>query len=126
MIAMEQKGEYGMSHWLCKCGYSMNDRECPNKNAYRAYSDYDWYEALEMIGDRNIHWADFRDPTYEVFKCPVCGRLMVSGVSTRFITYKPKFDEEELRAFLEAERAVPKETTQNWVENFYRVLGEEE
>lgn len=112
-----------MAHWRCKCGNEMNDINCPDENAYRVYPDTVWLETWEIIGNDKIGFGDFRDETYLVYKCPVCGRLMVGGESNRLLFYKPEFEDAELQAFLEAERAVPKETTQNWVEQYPKLCG---
>ena len=94
-----------MGRWFCKCGYNMNDHNVPNENGYVVYSDFDWDNASNMTDEDNkIDWLDIPPSTYDVFKCPVCGRLMVFGKSNRFLSYKPEFELQEVEKILNEDK----------------------
>lgn len=87
-----------MAKWLCKCGQIMNDHDCPNKNGYFVFSEFDWDRGLELSDEHNrIHWQEFPDPTFDMYKCPNCGRLMVFGESNQVVFYKPELDKQKKR-----------------------------
>ena len=90
-----------MAKWTCKCGQSMNDHNCPNENGYLAYSESEW-DAAGNLTDENdrISWYDIPAPTFDVYKCPSCGRLMVFGESNRCLFFKPEFDLDEAERIL--------------------------
>ena len=78
-----------MSKWRCKCGYNMNDHDAPNKHGFLVYSEYDWDKAIDTCDyEGKIHWQDFPDPTYDVYKCPGCGRLMVFNKFDQYEFYQ--------------------------------------
>ena len=80
-----------MAHWRCKCGNIMNDIVDPNPYGFVVYSERDWENGLELADENNmLHWQDFPDPTFEVYRCPECGRLMVFDDSNRYVSYKPE------------------------------------
>lgn len=65
-----------MGKWTCKCGQSMNDHKYPDENCYRVYSEHTWDTIpCDENGYANL-LEDIPVPTYCVYKCPNCGRLM--------------------------------------------------
>lgn len=81
-----------MGKWLCKCGNAMNDHRCPDENTYWVFSDTVWDQIpVDEDGNTN-YYKDIPDPTYDVYVCPVCGRLSVFGDSNIAKFYKPDND----------------------------------
>lgn len=77
----------GMGKWKCRCGQLMNDHNAPDRNYYRVFADVEW-DAIVTDPDGNLnYYDDIPDPTYDVYKCPACGRLMVFGDDNRFKSY---------------------------------------
>ena len=62
------------------------------ETGYVVYSEYDW-GAIESSADDDgsIGLFDIPDQKYDVYRCPRCGRLMVSGESNRCLSYKTEF-----------------------------------
>ncbi len=89
-----------MGKWICKCGQYMNDHNCPNENGYLVFSEYEWDEISSQTDDDRISWYDIPAPTFDVYKCPSCGRLMVFGESNRCLYYKPEFELEDAKEIL--------------------------
>ena len=90
-----------MGKWLCECGNPMNDHNYPNENGFTVFSDYEWDNIGNLTdNNNNINWYDIPPSTYEVYKCPKCGRLMVFGESNRFLSYKPEFNLEDAEKIL--------------------------
>lgn len=90
-----------MGKWTCKCGQYMNDHNCPNENGFVVYSEKEW----DQIGNQtdsndNINLFDIPNPTFDVYRCPACGRLMVFGESNRCLFYKPEFELSEAKEIL--------------------------
>lgn len=81
-----------MGKWICDCGYVMNDHEYPDKNAFLVFSEELWEKISEMTDENNkIDWGNIPLQTYDMYRCPVCGRLMIFGEdenSARFTIYK--------------------------------------
>lgn len=79
-----------MGKWVCPCGQSMNDHAYPDKNFYRVFSDEDW-DRIETDKNGNMNFfEDIPIPTYDVYKCPSCGRLMVFGDDDTYKIYIPE------------------------------------
>lgn len=90
-----------MGQWACPCGQRMTDYSYPDENGYYVYSDHDWEKMSDQTdSDDKIYWYDIPAPTFSVYKCPTCGRLMVFGKSNRFLTYKPEFNLDEAEEIL--------------------------
>lgn len=90
-----------MGKWICKCGQYMNDHNCPNENGYFVFSEYDWDKIGSMTDkDDKISLYDIPDPTFDVYQCPSCGRLMVFGKSNRCLFFKPEFELDEAKKIL--------------------------
>lgn len=90
-----------MGKWICNCGHCMDDHKCPNENGYLVFSEYEWDEISDQTdNDNRISWYDIPAPTYDVYKCPSCGRLMVFGKSNRCLSYKPEFGLDEAKRIL--------------------------
>lgn len=80
-----------MANWRCKCGNNMNDIVVPNPYGYVAYSEKEWENILELSDENDkINRQDLSDPSFEVYKCPECGRLMVFGETNSCLFYKPE------------------------------------
>ncbi len=79
-----------MARWTCKCGQYMNNHNCPDSNLYRVYSDNLWETISEMTDENNkLNWFDIPAETFEMYKCPSCGRLMIyDEVENRFVFYE--------------------------------------
>ncbi len=79
-----------MAKWACKCGQAMNDHKYPDENCYRVYSESIW-DAIPCDENGNLNFLDdIPDPTFDVYKCPRCGRLMIFGDDISFIFYRPE------------------------------------
>ena len=90
-----------MGKWTCKCGQYMNDHNCPNENGYLVFSEFEWDKIGSKIDkDNRISWYDILDPTFNVYKCPSCGRQMVFGESNRCLFFKPEFELSEAKSIL--------------------------
>lgn len=76
-----------MGRWTCKCGQYMNDHKAPDENCYLAFADVVW-DQIETDEDGNTNYYNLPAPTFDVFVCPSCGRLMVFGDSNRCTFYK--------------------------------------
>ena len=76
-----------MGKWTCICGQYMNDHLGPDPNCYPAYSDTTW-DGIQTDSDGNLNFYDIPAPTFDVYVCPNCGRLMVFGDSNRCTFYK--------------------------------------
>ena len=90
-----------MSRWTCKCGQYMNDHSIPDDNLFWAFSDKEWdtiSELTDVVG--NINWYSLPGPTYEIYKCPSCGRLMVFANSNQCLFFKPEFDPKDAQKIL--------------------------
>jgi len=79
-----------MAKWTCMCGNPMDDHKGPDENFYRVFSDIEWNE-IEPDEEGKV---DFREDipvqTYDAYKCPVCGRLMIFGDGNAFKSYVPE------------------------------------
>lgn len=77
-----------MSKWSCSCGARMDDHKCPDDNYYRVFSDEDWNNiSTDEKGNLNLY-EDIPTQTYDVYRCPKCGRLMVFGDNGCISVYK--------------------------------------
>lgn len=76
-----------MSKWTCKCGQHMNDHRVPDGNCYLVFADTVW-DQIDIDEDGNTNFFNLPDPTFDVYVCPSCGRLMVFGDSKRCTFYK--------------------------------------
>ena len=77
-------------HLLCKCGCDMWNGQIPNDIEFSVYSDKRMCEILENDTVDTLDLAQMND--YDVWKCPVCGRLYVFGKSSCKVlcVYKPE------------------------------------
>lgn len=76
-----------MAKWTCPCGQPMHDHNAPDENFYRVFSDVEW-NAIETDENGNLNFCeDIPIQTYDVYRCPACGRLMVFDGGNTFKTY---------------------------------------
>ncbi|MFS1664712.1 hypothetical protein [Streptococcus sp. zg-JUN1979] len=69
-----------MGRWTCECGHQMDDHATSDPNAFLAFSDEWWTDITTMADeDNNIDYKDLLVESYDVWKCPNCGSLMVFG-----------------------------------------------
>ena len=81
-----------MGKWTCKCGYPMNDHNCPDPNNYWVFSDLTW-DKIEPDKNENVNFYNLPAPDFDAYVCPSCGRIMLfDGKSNRCISYKPEND----------------------------------
>lgn len=73
-----------MAQWTCKCGNAMNDHRCPDENNYWVFAD----SVLAQAGT----CGGLPAPAYDVYVCPVCGRLSVFGGGETVKFYHPEHD----------------------------------
>ena len=57
------------------------------EQGYLVFADVVW-DQIETDEDGNTNYYNLPDPTFDVFVCPSCGRLMVFGDSNRCTFYK--------------------------------------
>lgn len=76
-----------MGKWICKCGQYMNDHYAPDENCYLVFADTVW-DKIDIDEDGKTDFFNLPDPTFDVYVCPSCGRLMVFGDSNRCTFYK--------------------------------------
>lgn len=76
-----------MGKWTCKCGQYMNDHNAPDENCYLVFADTVWSQ-IDTDENGNTNFYDLPLPTFDVYVCPSCGRLMVFGNSNRCTFYK--------------------------------------
>ncbi len=68
-----------MAKWTCRCGQHMNDHSSPDDNYYRVYSDREWH-LIEHDDSGNMnYYEDIPLQTFDVYRCPTCGRLVIFG-----------------------------------------------
>ena len=79
-----------MGKWICPCGQLMHDHDAPDENLYRVFSDVTWNE-VETDANGNLNFfEDIPVQTYDVYRCPTCGRLMVFEDGNTFKSYVPE------------------------------------
>ncbi|MGN0437597.1 MAG: hypothetical protein ACI4F4_03670 [Lachnospiraceae bacterium] len=70
----------------------MDNHNCPDKKRFIVYSDELWDEISEKTDENNkIDWLAIPRETYEMYRCPACGRLMIFGEDrdkSRFVSYE--------------------------------------
>ena len=80
--------------WICRCGHAIDDHICPDENRYVVYSDIDWDRTSQLTdSDNRIDWLRIPKPTYEAYRCPVCGRLIVFVEPDKGVFFSPEDDE---------------------------------
>lgn len=77
-----------MGKWSCKCGQLMDDHSYPDKNCYKVYSEVEWEDISSELEKTNGDFGNIPPATFDVYKCPTCGRLMVFSEGDRFRFYK--------------------------------------
>ena len=81
-----------MAKWSCRCGQAINDHRTPDANYFRIFSDEVWNQ---ITTDENGNLNFFEDmplQTYDVYRCPACGRIMVFGEGKICASYVPEDD----------------------------------
>lgn len=69
-----------MGQWSCNCGQRMTDHNYPNKNAFLVFSEDLWEKIYNMTDENDkIKLADIPLQTYDMYRCPTCGNLMIFG-----------------------------------------------
>lgn len=84
-----------MGQWVCRCGQTINDHIFPDKNTYHVFSEELWNEISEMADEEGkINWMDIPIPTYDMYRCPNCGRIMLFGEQedSSFTSYRKESD----------------------------------
>ena len=77
-----------MAKWTCNCGHIMDDHKGPDENYFRVYSDLTWNEISSDENGNVNFFEDIHVPTFNVYRCPKCERLMVFGEGNSFTSYK--------------------------------------
>ena len=73
-------GDILMGQWSCKCGQRMTDHTYPDKNAFLVFSQELWEEISGMTDENGmIKFEDVPLQTYDMYRCPACGSLMIFG-----------------------------------------------
>lgn len=76
-----------MAKWTCICGQHMNDHKGPDENCYLVFSDVIW-DGIVTDREWKVNYFELPAPTFDVYVCPNCGRLMVFGDSNRCVFYR--------------------------------------
>lgn len=63
-----------MAKMECRCGEILSNSLAPNDIQLRVYTDREWDEILH---EDTIKTWKIPLPTYDVWKCPKCGRIYV-------------------------------------------------
>lgn len=75
---------WGMAAFKCRCGTELSDTVAPGDVLLWVYTDREWDQY--MVGDC-VDPVAIPLPRYDVWKCPVCGRIHVFDGDTRLRTY---------------------------------------
>ena len=63
-----------MARTTCKCGELLSNSMAPNDIELRVYTDREWDKILEVD---TINTWEIPSPTYNIWRCPKCERVMV-------------------------------------------------
>lgn len=63
-----------MSRMVCRCGETLSNTSVPNDIELTVYTDKEWDEICNC---ESIEPWKIPLPTYDVWKCPKCGRIYV-------------------------------------------------